>query len=498
MKIIKLTLFRKFIIITILIVFIFGFINILFLWNSVYHSFEKEIDKRCVVLSKIISEKIVTPMVYGDILNMYNILDDIKESDNNVAYIFIIDANGNVVAETYDLKIPGNLINANNLNAGRQNIKVIETKNYKHKVIRDIAYPILDGEIGGSIRLGLVEEDIRNDLKKTTIELSIMISGFLIAGLLGAFFFSYLITKPIKLISKKADNINFNSIKDEDYKIKYRSYKRFFNVYFEDELDTLSSNFSDMIMRIKRNILELQETRDSLIQSEKLASIGTLTSGIGHEINNPISGIKNCINRISKDPENIEQNIKYFNLIKDATYKIENVVKHLLDFSRKQEFDFKETNPILILENAISLASHKLEKHNIIIERDFSENVKIKASPIHLEQVLLNLLLNAADAIIEHKKLSSDIKPEIYIKIHRSEKKAYITIKDNGIGIRPEVKNKLFDPFFTTKGVGKGTGLGLFVSFNIIKEHKGKILVESTYLKGSTFTLELQSYKKDT
>ena len=325
-----------------------------------------------------------------------------------------------------------------------------------------------------------------------------MIAGFLIAGLLGAFFFSYLITKPIKLISKKADNINFNSIKDEDYKIKYRSYKRFFNVYFEDELDTLSSNFSDMILRLKRNILELQETRDSLIQSEKLASIGTLTSGIGHEINNPISGIKNCINRISKDPENIEQNIKYFNLIKDATYKIENVVKHLLDFSRKQEFDFKETNPILILENAISLASHKLEKHNIIIERDFSENVKIKASPIHLEQVLLNLLLNAADAIIEHKKLSPDIKPEIYIKIHRSEKKAYVLIKDNGIGIRPEVKNKLFDPFFTTKGVGKGTGLGLFVSFNIIKEHKGKILVESTYLKGSTFTLELQSYKKDT
>ncbi len=496
MKIIKLTLFKKFIIITIFIVLIFGFINILFLWNSVYNSFEKEIDKRCVVLSKIISEKIVTPMVYGDILNMYNILDDIKESDDNVAYIFIIDTRGDIVAETYNFKIPKQLIHANTLNAGKQSIKVIETENYKYKVIRDIAYPILDGEIGGSIRLGLVEEDIRNDLRKTTINLSIMISVFLIAGLLGAFYFSYLITSPIKLISKKADNINFKSIKDEDYEIKNSAYKKIFNLYFQDELDTLSLNFSEMIIRLKRNILELQETRDSLIQSEKLASIGTLTSGIGHEINNPISGIKNCIHRILKQPENIEQNIKYYDLIKDATYKIENVVKHLLDFSRKQEFAFQETDPVLIIEKAIALASHKLEKYNIIINRDFSKNIKIKASPIHLEQVLLNLILNAADAIVEHENNNNKIKGEISIKINHHNNKAYIIIQDNGIGIQPEVKNKLFDPFFTTKEVGKGTGLGLFVSFNIIREHKGKIFVESTYLSGSTFTLELQAFNK--
>ena len=113
MKIIKLTIFNKFIIPAILVVLVFGLINILFLWNSVYNSFEKEIDKRCIVLSKIISEKIATPMVYGDILNMYNILDDIKKSDENVAYVFLIDASGNVVAETYDFKIPKNLITAN-------------------------------------------------------------------------------------------------------------------------------------------------------------------------------------------------------------------------------------------------------------------------------------------------------------------------------------------------------------------------------------------------
>ncbi len=494
MKIIKLNLFRKFIIITIFVVLIFGFINILFLWSSVYKSLENEIDKRCIVLSKIISEKILTPMVYGDILNMYNILDDIKGSDNNIAYIFIIDASGNIVAQTFNFHIPEKLITANNLINGKQNIKVIKTENYKFEIIRDIAYPILEGEIGGIIRLGLVEKDIRNDLRKTTITLSVMIAFFLILGLFGALFFSYLITSPIKLITQKADNINFKSIKEEDYNIKYQNYKKIFNFYFQDELDTLTQKFSEMILRLKNSILKLQETRDSLIQAEKLASIGTLTSGIGHEINNPISGIKNCISRISKDPENTEQNIKYFELIKEATYKIENVVKHLLDFSRKQEFVFKKTDPSVILENAISLASHILEKHQISVKEDSPDNMAINASAVHLEQVLLNLILNAADAIVEHKEIKPELDGEINIRIYKTDNKVCITIKDNGIGIRPEDKNKLFDPFYTSKEVGKGTGLGLYISFNIIKEHKGTISVKSTYLKGSEFTLKFHCY----
>lgn len=495
MKIIKLKLFRKFLIITTLVVLIFGFVNILFLWNSVYKSFENEIDKRCVVLSKIISEKILTPMVYGDILNMYNILDDIKESDNNIAYIFIIDASGKIVAQTYDFNIPKDLILANNLVNGKQNIEEIKTENYKYKIIRDIAYPILEGEIGGIIRLGLAEKDIRNDLKQATVTLSIMIAVFLFFGLLGALFFSYLITSPIKLIIQKAENIDFKSIKDEDYQINYHKNKKLFNLYFQDELDILTLKFSEMIFRLKKSISELQETRDSLIQAEKLASIGTLTSGIGHEINNPISGIKNCINRIDKNPENIKQNIKYFNLIKEATEKIENVVKHLLDFSRKQEFILKKTNPTEIVENAITLASHKLKKNNISIKRDYSGDFAVKASSNHLEQVLLNLILNAADAIIEHKNLKPELNAEITINMYRSDNKVYIIIKDNGIGIRPEDKTKLFDPFFSTKEFGKGTGLGLYISFNIIKEHKGKIRVKSDYLYGSEFTLELQCFK---
>ncbi len=494
MKTIRLNLFYKFIIVTILIVLIFGFINILFLWKSVYKSFEKEIDKRCIVLSKIISDKIVNPMVYGDILSIYNILDNIKESDDNVAYIFIIDASGSIVAQSSNFKMPKSLITANSLKAKRQNIKIIETKNYKYKIIRDIAYPILDGEIG-TIRLGLVENDIRDDLRKTTIILLIMISSFLIIGLLGALFFSYLITFPIKQISNRATNINFKSISEVDYKMEYPKYKKFGNLYFEDELDTLDTKFSEMLIRLKKSYAELQASQDSAIHAEKLASIGTLVAGLAHEINNPISGINNCLRRISKDPNNVQQNIAYIELIHDATAKIEGIVKRLLNFSKKQTMVFDKVQTSDIVTNAILLAAAKIKKYDIVIEKDIEQASIIYGSKNHLEQVLLNLILNSIDSIAEKKSNNKNHLGKIHIFTEISQKYISLHVKDNGMGIKSELKNKLFDPFFTTKDVGKGTGLGLYVSYDIIKKHNGTLSFSDTKEGGAEFKIILMKNK---
>lgn len=493
-KIIRLPLFWKFAIISIFVIFIFGSINIYLLWSSVYTSFEKEIDKRCKVLAKLVSDKALTPLVYDNFVDLFSILDEIKQSDPSISYIFILDKSNHLIAQTYDIKLPAGLLRANSLNNDDYNIKVIRTSNFKYPVIRDIAYPILNGEVG-TVRLGIVEEHIQQEIMEATKNLVIMISAFLIFGLAGAMFFSYIITSPIKKISQKAQIIDLNYIDTVDFDFDLHKMVLPFNIQIYDELDVLMEKFSEMLGRLKNSYLELKETQGALTQTERLAALGTLSSGVAHEINNPISGIKNCLNRIIKNPENIEQNVKYIMLIKEATERIENVVQHLLKFSRKQDILLVKTDLNLTIESAISLTDHKLQSNHVDVITDYDETYFVNGSAGHLEQVFVNLLLNGYDAIIERKEQEPSHQGKIVITINQDSNKIYIHFKDDGNGIPDEISKKIFDPFFTSKMVGKGTGLGLSVSFNLIKRHGGKINFTSTKGSGTEFVIELPMYQ---
>lgn len=495
-KTIKIPIFWKFAISLIIIVAVYGSINIFMLWSSVYTSFEKEIDKRCKVLAKIVSEKALTPIVYDDNLSLYNILDEIKQSDPSISYIFILDNANRLIAQTYDIKLPKSLLDANDIKSGSYNINVIETKNFEYPVIRDIAYPILNGEVG-IVRLGIVEEHIQQEMADATRKLLIMIFVFLVFGLIGALFFSYVITSPIKRISQKAQIIDLNYIESEEYNIEIQEKKKLFNIEINDELDVLVTKFSEMLSRLKTSYNELTETQSALVQAERLASMGTLSAGVAHEINNPISGIKNCINRIIKDPENNKQNLKYIVLIKEATERIENVVQHLLKFSRKQDIVFEKVNLELIIENTLSLTSHKLQNNLINIKSDLNEKYFVNGSANHLEQVFVNLIINSLDAIVDRKETEPELIGEIEIELKRIADKVNIHFRDNGKGIPDEIQRKIFDPFFTSKEVGKGTGLGLSVSFFLIKKHKGKIMFNSSEGSGTEFIIELPCFQNN-
>ncbi len=491
MKTIKLPLFWKFAITIVLLVIVFGVINMFILWESVYKSFEKEIQKRSLVLSKIIAEKAINPIVYEDDVNLYKILGNMMRSDTSIAYIFLTNERGEVIAKTFDFNIPISLRKANNIVDGKYNIEQLKADNYKYGNIVDIAYPIMEGHVG-VVRLGLVEDSITNELKEARDNLLFMILLFLIIGLIGAFGFSYLITSPIKYISNQAQQVNLDTLNGEIKDPQTPRYKRIFNIYFSDELDILSSKFQKMLIRLRSNYKELQETRNSFIQAEKMAAIGTLAAGIGHEINNPISGIKNCLIRISKQPQNIEQTINYVKLIQDATERVENVTQHLLDFSRKQDHIFNTVNLSETLNDAISLVNYKITKSKITINKAYKDNLFIYGNNYHLEQVFLNLLLNSIDAIKEMYIKDPHYNGIISISTKKEKEKILIQFEDNGVGINAKNKRKLFDPFYTTKEAGKGTGLGLYVSFNIIKEHNGTIYYEGDKInKRTIFTIEL-------
>lgn len=488
MRTVNITLFRKFAIGATVIVILFSIINIYILWTSGYKTFENEIDKRSKVLSRLIAEKVLQPIVYDDYINVYKVIDQIKTNDASIAYIFVLDENNKIIAQNYDIRIPYSLINANSLLNGNYQIKVIQAKNFKYKILRDIAYPILDGELG-TIRIGLIEEDIRKDLNRISRQMILMVTIFLVLGLILAFFFSSLITLPIKKISKNAQNINLLTLESVSIDKKPLKYHTIFNIYLKDELDSLNYKFIEMIERLIMNKKELQAARDSFVQAEKMASIGTLTAGISHEINNPLAGIKNCMTRIEREPENMKQNLTYISLINEAIDRIEKIIKPLLSFSRKSELKFT-WNPVgQLINNALMLTDYRIKKSNIIVEKDFDPEILIFTSVNHIEQVLINLILNGIDAIDERIKTNPESPGKLIISVINNEQKVDIKVVDNGCGIPENLRSKIFDPFFTTKEPGKGTGLGLYVSYNILKDSGGSLIVESKENEGTEFIL---------
>lgn len=492
MKTLYLTLFRKFAIGATFIVILFSIVNIYILWSTGYRSFENEIDKRSKVLSRLIAEKVLQPIVYDDYVNVYRVIDQVKSNDASIAYIFVLDEMNKIIAQNYNVKIPFALINANKIENGNYQIKVIHAKNFKYKILRDIAFPILNGELG-TIRIGMIEEDIRKDLNILTRRMIFMVFVFLIIGLIVAFYFSSLFTLPIKRISKNAQNINLSTLESFDINIRPLKYRTIFNYYLSDELDILFKKFTEMIERLINNKKELQTARDSFVQAEKMASIGTLTAGISHEINNPLAGIKNCMSRIEKEPENMVQNLKYIELINEAIDKIEKIIKPLLSFSRKSELKMSVTPIGQIIDSALLLTEYRIRNHKIVVQKNYDPEILVLTSTNHVEQILINLILNSIDAIEERKVNEPELSGKIVFSLSNNEQETELKVNDNGIGISENLKTKIFDPFFTTKEPGKGTGLGLYVSYNLLRDMGGNLSVNSQEGSGSEFIL---SFKK--
>ena len=263
---------------------------------------------------------------------------------------------------------------------------------------------------------------------------------------------------------------------------------------------------------------ELKATHSQLLQQEKMASIGQLAAGVAHEINNPMgfissnlgtmgkylerlaaflelqsAGVEECASE--KLREEIAQARRKFKVdyilddarallaeSKDGAERVRTIVQNLKSFSHVDEAQSSYVDLNDCLETTITIAWNEL-KYKTTLKRDYGELPPVKCLPQQLNQVFLNLLVNAAHAI--------DTQGEISITTRAAGERVTVAIHDTGCGIPPEIQNRIFEPFFTTKEVGKGTGLGLSISYDIIKKHGGSIEVESPQGCGTTFILTL-------
>ena len=494
---VKIPLFWKFTIGMVLVVVLFGSINVALVHRIIFSSLEEELQEKGIFMSQIISQRAINYILFDDIVALNVLLDEVKASDSSIEYILVCDPDCQIIAHTFDGLVPDGLHDVHQRQVRNDVISEHVQFQGSDKLIRDISIPLLEGSIG-FLRVGLTEDNIGKTLDKATSALLWMIMILVLISLAGTFIFSYLVTSPIKDISNIADNLDMRSIQEKKvmFASRYpRRVEKIMGLLPGDEIDILVSRFNDMVDRLQKAYDELEDAQKKLIQSEKLASIGTLASGVAHEVNNPLAGIMHCISRIKKYPDKRDEAEKYLDLMEEAAMKMEMVVKNLLDFARQPDYQKNEMDPKEALQNALSLASHRLEKENIAVSlNSCPHKVLIIGNKNQLEQVFLNLLINSIDAITERRNQSIEFSGEIKVScgiMENDSKKFHIKIDDNGTGISDENLNKIYDPFFTTKPPGKGTGLGLSVSMNIISDHDGELEVQSESGSGTIVNITL-------
>ncbi len=265
---------------------------------------------------------------------------------------------------------------------------------------------------------------------------------------------------------------------------------------------------------IEKNVLILTvvditisvETEQQLIQAGKMATLGEMATGVAHELNQPLSVIKTASSFISKkmkNEEDIERSVLNTLSTEIETHvdRASKITNHMRIFGRKSVFKKEKISINDVLKRSFDIFSQQLKLREIgVIWQLDEKNSQIHADPVRLEQVFINFLINARDAIVAKSETSekdSSLTKEITLKTDQLDRIVKVSISDTGTGISQNIKNKIFEPFFTTKKVGEGTGLGLSISYGIIKESGGDILVFNNRKGGATFVITFNLEDKD-
>jgi two-component system NtrC family sensor kinase len=260
-----------------------------------------------------------------------------------------------------------------------------------------------------------------------------------------------------------------------------------------DEIGELGDSFNQMARELKRREEELQKAHAALVQSEKMAALGQLGAGIAHEVKNPLAGILGYAQLAIRKLDKENPLYRHLEIIERETKRCKAIIDNLMKFTRQENMVFESISINQVVEDAIAIVDHQLSMNKVKIEKELSPGLpQMKGSGNQLQQVLINLMINAQQAMEQGGMVKVSTR-------QLDDDTIEIRVSDTGPGIPPGIQANIFEPFFTTKPVGKGTGLGLSVSYGIINNHYGQIRVESEIGKGATFiiTLPLQGLKGD-
>lgn len=249
-----------------------------------------------------------------------------------------------------------------------------------------------------------------------------------------------------------------------------------------DEIAALSAHFNHLCQRLNQSWEELEKNRAQACFNEKMASLGILSAGIAHEVNNPLAGMLNCVKAMGENPDNREMHQRYLPLINKGLKQIEQTMRQLLNFGRTEPLQQRKVDADALIRECFELLSYKLKNIELRLQLDFHHDILVDAEA--LKQIIVNIGLNSIQAM-------QDNGGSLTVTGTDQEGQLHLIFEDTGTGITAEHLPHIFDPFFTTKGVGEGTGLGLAVTYSLVQRMGGTIGVESQPGKGTLFQVIL-------
>ena len=254
----------------------------------------------------------------------------------------------------------------------------------------------------------------------------------------------------------------------------------------DDEIGALSQSFNQMTNELRERETKLEHANAALIQSEKLAAFGQLGAGIAHEVKNPLAGILGYAQLTLRKLEPDSPFRKNLDVIETETRRCTDIISNLLKFARQEKSETKETNMNEVVNAALTIVDHQLSINDVRITRELDPDIPvIQASANQLQQVIMNFAINAQQAMGEKGG-------NLTVRTHQNDDGAIVVeVEDDGPGIPEEIRGNIFDPFFTTKPAGQGTGLGLSVTYGIVKDHGGDIRIEDPPGGGTRFVVTL-------
>ena len=423
-------------------------------------SMRNELTRQGKSILRNLSDRLSDLALLDDYYTAQQSISDVLKKEQDIEYIYATNKNGQIFVHTFSNGFPPDLLNWNPLLEKPFSIALLETeKGY----IRDLGLKIFE-DMPIDLHVGIREERIDQTLKRIrNVIIALTVSVTLIGAILSSLFCKFL-TKPLYTLVEFA---NLLSKGEFGKKVSIKS---------KNELGDLAETFNILSDELKRYREKMEGSYKQMLRTEKLTALGRLSAGLAHELRNPLTALKVLFQTLSNNPKMTKEDV---NVVLSEVNQMDVLLSRFLSFARSDEFDFEDVDINVVISRVLNLTRFQVENQSIKLIQKLSVPQKVKADRSMMEQVFMNLIMNAIESMPNGGTLN--------ISSSLDNGNVVVQTQDSGNGIPKDIQERVFDPFFTTKS--DGTGLGLSIVHNIVNLHNGDINLTSNR-EGTTFILK--------
>jgi signal transduction histidine kinase len=433
------------------------------------------------MLAETVSALIINELIYeklglveeGGLIDNY--MRDLEQHNElNIDSVAVLDDSYRVISHS-DFREYGKSYDDQFLKSARDSGN-LQVRSIPGNVLRgdalEFATPLsIEGKNWGILLFSLSMKNVQEEIREMIFQ--IILNSILVLTVL--FILMYLLSrqfiKPIIDLSQAMEEVEVE-MSEKTVPVKGN-----------DELALLTRSFNEMVQRIRNANEEMKLANEKLVQSEKLATLGVLSSSVAHRINNPLGGLFNCVGLMRKKGSEEEFRNNYLDLIEEGLESIKQTVGQLLWTAGRRESEEQQSEVSLILPKVLRYLDYRIKKQGIQYSQEIESELMLPVAPHDLEELFLNIMLNAVQAMESGGQLK--------VMAHKSESQVVITIEDTGPGIPEDNIDDVFKLFYTTKDADEGTGLGMWMSYELVKKHKGEIFITSQVGSGTRVSIFL-------